>query len=158
MRNSLIWRRVVIGTLLLALLFPSISSLYAAPLAAVASPIFQEPAPDPPATRTSKSPFTSLLQPSQQFIKITDAGPIPSTLDIFGPTDVTWRNTTAVTVTLRSGDPVAAPSGQQLFLPSISRSSSSFERSAPKVRAAQIAFDIVLPPNGTFTQRYTAPG
>jgi len=91
-----------------------------------------------------------------QIVYITGGGFSPSTLTLFGPTDIVWENRSGVTVTLRSGTPDNA--GSNLYLPIVVNGDGSRARTITRTRTANVDFSVTLGPRDIFVQHYAEPG
>ena len=91
-----------------------------------------------------------------QTVAIGGNGFSPTSLALFGPSDVSFENRSGVTVTLRSGLPTSP--GHTLYLPTVINSDGNRARVISRVRTQTADFVVTLGPGDTFVQRYAAPG
>lgn len=115
--------------------------------------------------QTWLQPFESLSSSAgSQAIQITESGFDPVELVVFGPTDVTWINTTGGTLTLKSGDPPETE--QTLYLPTIhntgsgqtGRSQALAQARSYLVQTKGENYQASLGPGQSYSHRFNAPG
>lgn len=116
-------------------------------------------------TGAATTAYTPARQINTTLIRITDAGFSPSTVNVFGPTTITWRNETTTIQSLRSGAPEPTPSGNKTFLPVVTKGSPSAVAAAmhylQELRqrvGGGTTFAATLQPGQTFAYRLTEVG
>ncbi len=146
MRWTRFHRAILAITLCVGLLTSALPVTLAAPLA----DNFPAPSSAQPSVALPRSAATT------QTIAIGGNGFSPTSLALFGPSDVSFENRSGITVTLRSGLPTSP--GHTLYLPTVINSDGNRARVISRVRTQAVDFVVTLGPGDAFVQRYAAPG
>ena len=109
-------------------------------------------------------PLQPLVNQNSNLVAITQNGFEPAIVDLFGPGEVTWSNTTTTTQVIRGGGPVS-----KLYMPLISQGIPSVQAATQQTtRAPDVtylrqevdlnSFEATVGPGETFTYRFITPG